>query len=435
MNSDAHSPLSRRAVIVWACAALFYIVAVTGRTSFGVAGITAIDRFEVDAARIAVFTAVQLAVYSTAQMPVGLLIDRFGPRRVLVTGAFIMAIGQLILGLTTSYGVAIGARILIGAGDASAFLSVMRLIPNWIPPRKTPIFTQLTAGLGQLGQFLSAVPFLAVLSTQGWTPAFVGLGAVGVLVALAAGLAVADAPASAQPKKPAPHPPFSATLRTVLSHPVCWQAFFIHYSGMMLQVVFTLLWGVPLMSLGMGLSNGQVGLALSLNTAANIMAVPLMGIISQRMGYSRDIAVLVLAGTLGASWMIFLAPEQPRGFAAAIILNVLMGSLCLSSNFGFDSVRSRVPREIVATGTGLGNMGGFISAMVAAQMVGVLLDASSNGAQYQWQDFRVAWVAPLAIWGVGMAGIVLTRVWTKRWEKRSGNTTRVRVVDQSPETK
>lgn len=444
MSSSAPHPdptqkVTRRAVIVWGSAVLFYILAITGRTSFGVAGVDAIERFEIDASRIAVFTAVQLAVYSIAQIPVGLLIDRFGSRKVLVTGAVIMAVGQIILGLTTSYGVAIGARVLIGAGDASAFLSAMRLLPYWFPARMTPLFGQLTAGIGQLGQFISAVPFLALLNAQGWTTAFVSLGAVGILVALAAGVAIADAPEGSDSdgpgddehtKKDPPRPrsSFTTTLKTVLRHPVAWQAFFIHWAGMLNQIVFTLLWGVPLMTLGMGLSSAQVGVVLTINTIASVCASFILGPISQRAGRNRDIAAIGLVSIIGLAWIIFLLPAEPRSMAAVIVLNIVMALFTPTSNFGFDNVRARVERRYVATATGLGNMGGFIAGMVAAQLVGLSLDTTSAGADYGWSDFRSAWVIVLAIWFLAVIGIVVTRFFIKRWERGSGG--RVRIVDQ-----
>ncbi|NMB22836.1 MAG: MFS transporter, partial [Corynebacterium sp.] len=144
-NNQAPSPdprekITGRALVVWVSAVLVYIAAITSRTSFGVAGVEAIDRFQVDATRIAVFTAVQVGVYAAAQIPMGMLIDKFGPRRLLAIGALIMGLGQIILGLTDVYWVAIIARVLIGAGDASIFLSVMRILPFWFPLRKTPLF-------------------------------------------------------------------------------------------------------------------------------------------------------------------------------------------------------------------------------------------------------------------------------------------------------
>ena len=118
---------------MWVAAMLVYIVAITGRTSFGVAGLEAMERFDVDASRIAVFTSVQLGIYAFAQIPTGVLIDKYGPRKLLVIGAVIMGVGQVALGLTANYWMAIAARLLIGAGDATAFLSVMRILPYWFP--------------------------------------------------------------------------------------------------------------------------------------------------------------------------------------------------------------------------------------------------------------------------------------------------------------
>lgn len=124
----------------------------------------------------------------------GLLIDRYGPRKALLAGALLMATGQVVLALSTSLPLAVGARVLIGAGDATGFLSVMRLIPAWFPLRRAPLFAQLSGALGQVGQFVSAVPFLALLNAHGWETAFVTLGAVGIIIALAASLVIADDP-------------------------------------------------------------------------------------------------------------------------------------------------------------------------------------------------------------------------------------------------
>lgn len=413
--TDPREHLTRRAVIVWAGAMLFYVFAVLGRTSFGVAGVDAIERFGVDASRIAVFTAVQIGVYALAQIPTGLLIDRFGPKKVLVTGAVIMAVGQLVLGLTTSYWVAIAARVLIGAGDATAFLSAMRILPFWFPLRLTPLFTQLTASLGQLGQLLSAVPFLWLLGAQGWTVAFVSLGAVGLLVALVGGLAVADAPTDAAGTVEVTEKlGIGTALRIVLSSPVCWQAFFIHYTSMLFQINFNLLWGAPMMTEGMGLTAANVGVVLTVSTLVGAVTGPLVGVISQRAGQNRDLVALTSTLIQGATWMIFFLSPTPRGLGAVLVVIVIIAMFTLTSNYGFDYVRELLPRSVVAAGTGLGNMGAFLASMVSAQLVGLMLDYSADGQAYGWLDFRFAWLAVFAVWAVGVTGLLISRAAVKR---------------------
>lgn len=465
MNSPLLSPhprdvVTRKALIVWTAAVLVYIVAITGRTSFGVASVDAIDRFQVDASRIAVFTSVQVGVYALAQIPMGMLIDRLGPRRMLVYGAVIMAVGQILLGFTTSYWVAIGARVLIGAGDATAFLSVMRILPYWFPLKKTPLFTQMTSALGQLGQFISAVPFLAILQGPGWATAFISLGAVGVLIALAAGVAVADSPETWAAEKarkqdladtaagltPPERPeqsgkdqarmPVGRLLATVLRDPLCWQGFFNHYSGMLFQIVFTLLWGVPMMTLGMGLSPATVGLVLTLNTVASVCAGPILGPISARLGSNRILATFVMSGSIGVTWLVFFTPDEPRGVVAIIIVNIIMAAFTPSSNLGFDDIREGLDRRIVATATGMANMGGFFGAMISAQAVGLLLDFSADGQTYEWNDFRFAWLTVILAWAVGLLGLLIFRILVQRRRKAGSDadgptTGHVRVVDST----
>lgn len=430
--------VTKRALLVWAGGVACYIVAITGRTSFGVASVDAIDRFGVDASRIAVFAAVQLGVYALAQIPMGLGIDKFGPRSMVVFGAVVMGTGQFILALTSSYPLAIGARVLIGAGDASAFLAVMRLIPYWFPLRKTPLFTQLTGALGQTGQFISAVPFLALLGAAGWTAAFVTLGATSILIAGLAGLAIKDLPDVDRAAKNSPAAgtaaaaptdttassgdidieSLAARMRKLVGTPVVWQGFFMHYTCLMFQVVFLLMWGFPLMTLGMGLSSEQAGLVMAINTVITVASGPLHGILSARIGSTRHWAVVLFSVTMVLTWVVFFTTSTARGITAIIVLNVIVAVCGAAANYGFDNVREGVARTGVATATGLANMGGFVSGMAASQGIGIVLDHSADGGEYSWADFQLAAFAGGAVWAVGMTGLLCATAWRRRVARR-----------------
>ena len=90
-----------------------YVVAVLQRTSLGVAGIDATSRFDASASLLATFAVLQLLVYAGLQIPVGVSIDRLGPRRLIATGAAVMAAGQVLLALSHSLSLAIAGP---GAG-------------------------------------------------------------------------------------------------------------------------------------------------------------------------------------------------------------------------------------------------------------------------------------------------------------------------------
>lgn len=413
--------ISRRAVLVWLAAVLVYIAAITGRTSFGVAGIDAVARFDIDASRLAVFTSVQVGVYALAQIPTGMLIDRFGARKTLLAGALIMAVGQIILGLTTSYSIAIGARVLIGLGDASAFLSVMRILPLWFPMRRTPIFSQLTAALGQIGQFISAVPFLQLLNASGWTTSFVTLGTSGAVIALAAAVVVRDAPAAedTEPLAVAAKGEGGASisvhrvasnLKAVLTNVYCWQGVFTHWTNMMPMVVFLLLWGAPAMTLGMGLGIEQVGIVLTLFTIATVIGGPITGVISARLGRRRDLFGLGVAAVQAVLWVLLFFPEEPSDNAFLVVSVITFASALITpvANYAFDTVRENLDRSILVAGTGFANMGGFTASMLATQLLGFMLDYHADGSGYTWGDFRFAWLAVAIVWAIGMVGYVIS---------------------------
>jgi MFS family permease len=127
---------SRRAWLVFGFAAFDYIIAVMQRSSLGVAGVAATDRFHVSAAVLSTLAVIQLIVYAGLQIPVGVILDRVGSKRLIAIGAALMVLGQVTLALAPSIGFAIGGRVLLGAGDAMTFISVLRLLPNWFSGRR-----------------------------------------------------------------------------------------------------------------------------------------------------------------------------------------------------------------------------------------------------------------------------------------------------------
>src|SRR5215207_3611204 len=122
-----------RAYVVWLVALTAYAVAVFQRASLGVAAVDAQERFSTGASAVSLFLVLQLAVYAGLQVPVGVALDRLGSRRMILAGAVTMAAGQLVLALASDVPTAVAARVLVGAGDAMTFISVLRLIAAWFP--------------------------------------------------------------------------------------------------------------------------------------------------------------------------------------------------------------------------------------------------------------------------------------------------------------
>ena len=96
-----------RAWLIWGVGVAAYVLAITNRTSLGAVGVEAADRFQADASTLALFAVVQLAVYGGMQIPIGILLDRFGSRPIMTIGMLLMAAGQLTMALSPGIGIAI----------------------------------------------------------------------------------------------------------------------------------------------------------------------------------------------------------------------------------------------------------------------------------------------------------------------------------------
>jgi nitrate/nitrite transporter NarK len=183
-----------KAWAVWGVGLLVYMLAVFHRSSLGVAGLVAAHRFGISASQLATFTMLQLLVYAAMQIPVGLLIDRFGPRSILLVGTLLLTLAQAGFAFADSYVPALIARAFVGVGDAMTFICVLRLVTSWFPLRRIPLVTQLTGAFGQLGAVAAAIPMTWALAQLGWTRSYLLTASLGLVLAVAVLVVLHDGP-------------------------------------------------------------------------------------------------------------------------------------------------------------------------------------------------------------------------------------------------
>lgn len=396
-----------RAWVVLTTGVLAYVVAVLDRTTLGVSGLDAADRFSASPSVLSTFVVLQVIVYAVMQIPAGILLDRFGSRAMIVTGALIMAAGQMTLALTEALPAAIAARALVGMGDAFTFISVLRLVPRWFEPKRVPLLTQLTGICGQLGQVLSAVPFLLLLDAKGWTPAYIAAAALGVLSVVLALALVRDAPEGTEiavAKTTA-----RGTLRTVAAvwrRPGTRLGFFAHMGTQFSITVFGLMWGIPYLTTAQGLSAGAAGGLLTLSVASIILSGIVLGVLTGRFPGKRSWLVLGIMATNATMWSIILLLPGPAPLWLLIVLVVVISVGGPGSVIGFDFARTFNPSRTLGTAQGMVNMGGFIASLLVMQAMGIIIGAMGG---YSFESFRVAWTVQFAIWIVATIGIVVNR--------------------------
>lgn len=403
------------------------MLAVTNRTSLAAVGVDAAERFGADAATLSMFAVVQLAMYGGMQIPVGVLLDRYGARPIMVTGMVLMALGQVTMALSPSVGVAILARVLLGAGDAAVFPSVLRLIALWFPSQRAPVMVQLTGIIGQSGQLLALLPLAALVHATSWSIAFGSVAGLGVVFAVLVFALVRNRPpelqadVSVNTETGAIRVVTSAVdtgvgIRAAWAHPGTRLAFWSHFTTPFAGTAFVLLWGMPFLTAGEGLSTAMAATVISTYVVVGMVVGPVMGDLSRRVPHLRSrMLVLPAIGVQLLAWVAVIAwpGRAPLWLLYGLAIALAMGGP--ASMIAFDHARTFNPAHRLSTATGVTNAGGFLAALVAILAIGLALDAQGAGtpATYTLDAFRIAFLTQVPLWLIGSFFIVLERSRTR----------------------
>ncbi|EHI44111.1 major facilitator superfamily transporter [Rhodococcus opacus PD630] len=401
-----------RVWLVWGVGVVAYIVAVLHRTSFGVSGLAATERFSISPSVLSGFVVLQIVVYAGMQIPAGVLLDRYGSRIMISAGALIMASAQMLLALTESLPLAVAARVLVGVGDAMTFISVLRLVPQWFAPRRVPLVSQLTGIFGQIGQILSALPLMLLLNGPGWSFAYGSAASLGLLSFVLAVSVIRNAPPGLEVvAAPAGLREVGRQIRAVWGRPGTRLGFFTHMGTQFSMTTFALLWGVPYLRSAQGLSPAEAGSLLTLSVISAIVAGPIIGILSGRFPMRRSYLVLAIMISNAAIWTVVLSLPGPAPIWLLIVLVMVISVGGPGSMIGFDYARMFNPSTSMGTAQGMVNIGGFLASLLVIQAMGLILDAMGG---YSFEAFRVAWLVQYPVWIVAITGVLVTRGKTRK---------------------
>ncbi|MCH1866716.1 nitrate/nitrite transporter [Nocardioides sp. CFH 31398] len=406
-------PSRRTQLTVWGVGLAIYLLAVFHRSSLAVAGLEASERFGISAAQLSTFVMLQLLVYAAMQVPVGLMVDRWGSRSVLLTGTALIVVSQAGFALADTYALAVLARIGVGVGDAMTFVCVLRMLSSWFAPRRIPLMTQLTGTLGQSGAIVAAVPMTWALGTVGWTGAYLIAAGASLVVGVVAFLVLSDTPEVRRLRgAPISLTAVRISLTASWAQPGTRLGFWIHFTTQFSSTTMSLLWGYPFLVRGEGRTPAEAGLLLSLIIVAVMASGPLMGwFIGNHPWHRSTLAISVVWG-LALTWGAVLLWPGSAPLWLLLLLMVVVGIGGPASMIGFDLGRTSNPSERLASATGLINQGGFVASLVLVVAIGIVLDAFTPGTStaYSPEAFRWAMSTQYVLWGLG-----LLQLW--RWRR------------------
>ena len=271
-----------------------------------------------DAAQLGLMTSLFFAAFAAVQLPLGLGLDRYGPR--LVTPALMLAgaAGSLIFAGAQSFAALALGRALIGVGMAGVLMGALKAFSQWFSAQRYPTLSGLLVGIGSAGALFAATPLAWLNATLGWRMVFIIGAAMIVLVAVALVIGTRNTPpGTAWPGKTAD----LRALRVVFGDRRFWRMAMLVFFTNGTLLAFQGLWAGPYLDDLFGISSlqrGNVLLLLSLGVTAGFLV---SGWLSARVG----LANIVIAGTT-----VFIASQVVLALHPPLTIVAVTGAI-----FGF----------------------------------------------------------------------------------------------------
>lgn len=368
----------RSAYIIWSCAVLFYLYQYILRVSPGVMVEDLMAAFQVSASGFSSLSAFSLYCYALMQIPVGILVDHYGTRRMILS-SIAMCVGGVVL-FASSEQLTVGymARMLMGTGSACAFLSVSKIVNEWFPDDRKGLMMGLTATFGTVGALLGGRPLVMLIEQQGWRGSLFILAALGLIVFLLSFFTLPKASKGTKEPIPGEESVSFQSLMAVFKSGQAW-IFALVAVGIYLSVaVIADLWGVSFVLEKFDIEKSEAAQMMSFLYVGTACGCPLFSWISRMVGSIRSMVMVGALGVMGLLSYLVFVPDIPIWAANMAFLGI---GLCTGAEIlCFIGACRIMGPEVSGTMTGFLNGVVTLAGAMIQQHVGIILDYFWDGA-------------------------------------------------------
>jgi MFS family permease len=326
--------------------------------------------------------------YAGGQIPAGMLLDRFGPRRLLTVAAAVCAGGALLFSLSTSLTGLSLARFLIGAGASFSLIGSIHIAGQWLPAQRYTLLSGLAMGCGMAGGVFGQAPVRLAVDEFSWRPVMAAIAMAGFALAAVLWMTVRD-----QHRSSGGFSEVISGLGKVARRKSNWLNALagLGVTGPLLG--FGALWGVPYLEVSLGLDRASAAGIASLTLAGVGVGAPLSGWLCDRVSSKRLPLMLGSCTSAMALMTLLFLIDTPIAAGFACFALGLSTSVQVV-NFLF--AREHNPPELRATATGLINGTVTGAGALFQPAIGWALDSSWDGTMsegvrvYTANDFQWA---------------------------------------------
>jgi MFS family permease len=369
--------------VVWGLAAAFYCYGFFQRVAPSVMVDELMADFAVSAAILGNLSAFYFYAYASLQLPIGVMVDHWGGKRMLVGAAILCGLGSLLFAKADNLTVAYIGRMLIGAGAGFTWVGALKLAAQWMPPKRFALVSGMTLMLGMMGAVVGQAPLAAAVTAFGWrgtmtVAAFVAFGLAALIWLIVRDQAPKTSRQAPQKDVGAQTAGLLSGLKLTLKNRQSWYAAI--YGGAMTgpMLSFAGLWGVPYLMEVHGIDRPAAAASTSLMLIGWGIGAPFAGWVSDYIRSRRLPMLIGVVMSMSFFVIIIYMPDISLGMTRVLLL--LQGLFGGSMVICFATGREHNKPE--SAGATLG----FINTMVMASgaffqpLIGWILDLNWDGA-------------------------------------------------------
>ena len=395
--------------VVWLLFGCAFMIAFFHRYAIGVISDLLRADLALTAGEVSLLASLYFYVYGLLQIPLGMVLDAYGPRKVVIIGMGAVALGSAIFGISGTTMMLYTARTLIGFGSATVFISLLKIQAMWFRPTEFATMAGMTSVIGNLGALMATSPLVFTVAWIGWRSTYLLLAVFPLVIAILLFSFVQDKPpqsehyeavASTEIKENG-SPGMMSGLTEVLTNRSTWVNVIILFMVVGSYMSFSGLWGAPYLTHVFQISLERAASYIFVFIIATIAGSVLIGMIADRTGKRKPIIQLGIIVQI-AAWglLIFVAPHIYRPWLVTLIM-IVLGFSSITTMICFTNIKEAIKPAHVGIATGVINVSPFFGTAFLNSLVARMLSNQVTSAAFQ-RGFSMYFMAGLIALGASV---------------------------------
>ncbi len=345
--------MSRRWFIFFITAANFFLSQFYRASNAVIANDLLVD-LSLDTKGLGTIGAAFFYAFALTQIPISMLLDRIGPRRMMTGLSLVGIAGAFIFAGAHSMGWGLTGRALLGVGMACNFMGTLKLMTVWFKPAAFATLSGVIFSIGTLGNIAATTPMVFLVNAVGWRYSFVIIAVLNTVLVAALYVVVRDNPpvapsASAEENPPQKGQSAFSMLLLLFKKKEYWiisVATFVSYG---IYAAFQTLWAGPYLTEVMGMSVLNAGHLIFFMNVGAIFGAPAWGALSDRFFKTRKWVVTGGLGIFLLIMLLFAGFPIGTGFGILALLFLSLGFFRASSALMYVHIKESMPLSMAGT--------------------------------------------------------------------------------------